>query len=490
MVVIGAIRGPARIGPIMMLNFYRTNAVNIEPAKRFCIGVAMATTAIAANPAAARDPQPLHDLLDLPDNVTVRGNVRARIEGIDGQFHPAGPNDDLFVSLRSDIFVEYDGGPIRIGGELRDARGYLQKRNSTAKVAEIDAFEPLQAYIALDLDGALGRGSTAAITAGRFTLDIGAQRLVAAPDFPNSIASFTGARFDWHSAGKDKLTLFWTMPSTRLPNDALGLRENRVELDRARSALQFAGGSFTKARIAAGLGGEAYIYNLAEGDSPDQPTRDRHLLTYGARLFRAPAVGKIDLEIEAARQTGRNRATTAETDRVDLPVTAGFVHAEIGRKMAGGWAPRVSLHGDYASGDDADPSRYARFDPLYGAPRVDFGPTALYGAVNRSNLISAGVRIDVVPSKRVDAFVMARDLWLATSTDTFGGTGVRDPRGQSGRHAGEQIEGRVRYWIVPKRLRIDGGGAYLAKGRFLRSAPNAPATGDTRYAYLDLSASF
>lgn len=450
----------------------------------------MATTAIAAKPAAAREPKPLHDLLDLPDSVTVRGSVRTRIEGIDGQFNPAGPNDDLLLSLRSDIFVDYDGGPIRIGGELRDARGYLQKRNSTARAPEINAFEPLQAYIALDLDGTLGRGSSAALTAGRFTLDIGSQRLVAAPDFPNSITSFTGARFDWRSAEKEKLTLFWTMPSTRLPNDAQGLRDNRVELDRTRSALQLAGGSFTKAGIAAGVDGEAYVYHLAERDSPDQPTRNRHLLTYGARLFRAPAAGKIDLDIEAARQTGRIRATTAATDRVDLPVTAGFVHAEIGRKMAGGWAPRLSLHGDYASGDDADSSRYARFDPLYGAPRGDFGPTALYGAVNRSNLVSAGVRIDVVPGKRVDAFVMARDHWLATSTDSFGGTGVRDARGQSGRHAGQQIEGRVRYWIVPKRLRIEGGGAYLAKGRFLRTAPNAPATGDTRYAYLDLSASF
>jgi hypothetical protein len=43
---------------------------------------------------------------------------------------------------------------------------------------------------------------------------------------------------------------------------------------------------------------------------------------------------------------------------------------------------------------------------------------------------------------------------------------------------------------MPDRLRLEGGGAYLAKGRFLREAPSAPASGDTRFVYLSLSANF
>ena len=72
-------------------------------------------------------------------------------------------------------------------------------------------------------------------------------------------------------------------------------------------------------------------------------------------------------------------------------------------------------------------------------------------------------------------------LFLASCTDSFALTGVRDRTGQSGNFAGHQIEGRLRYWIVPDAMMLETGAGYLFKGRFLRDAPNAP---DTAYAYL------
>src|SRR3546814_4408696 len=68
---------------------------------------------------------------------------------------------------------------------------------------------------------------------------------------------------------------------------------------------------------------------------------------------------------------------------------------------------------------------------------------------------------------------MYRANWLDSETDSFANTGVRDPGGASGRFGGHQIEGRVRYWIVPKLLRLDTGAAVLINGRFLNDAPNA-----------------
>lgn len=44
-----------------------------------------------------------------------------------------------------------------------------------------------------------------------------------------------------------------------------------------------------------------------------------------------------------------------------------------------------------------------------------------------------------------------------------------------------QIEARVRYWLIPKRLRLDWKGLLLAKSRFLHEAANAVADGDTLY---------
>lgn len=82
-----------------------------------------------------------------------------------------------------------------------------------------------------------------------------------------------------------------------------------------------------------------------------------------------------------------------------------------------------------------------------------------------------------------------RLLWLAKATDSFSGTGVRDVSGRAGSFAGQQIDARVRAWIVPKRLRFEVDGIWLAKGRFLTGAPNAPATGDGTYLSLNLTAS-
>lgn len=442
---------------------------------------------VLATPAAAQQSNPLHEAVGAPEDLVLRASVRARSEGFGGQFRPTGPEEDYMRSFRTIVFAEYDAGPVRFGGELRDARGYGQALNSTAGVSEINALEPAQAYVALEIDGVAGKGSKGLLTAGRFGLDIGSGRLVARPDFANSVVSYTGAVLDWRSAQKDRLVLFWALPSARQPGGGEALRENAVRWDRARTAVQFFGGSFTKTRAIAGIGAEAYAYRLAEADSLDQPTRDRRLFTYGGRLFRGAAAGAFDFEVEAARQTGEARATAGAGDTTDRPVEALLVHGEVGRKFAGGWSPRISLHGDYASGDDADPTKLTRFDTLYGSSRTDFGPTSFYGAVNRANLVSAGVRIEAAPSKRVDGFVMYRALWLDEATDSFASTGIRDRTGRSGRFAGNQVEGRIRYWVVPKRFRMEVGGAWLAKGAFLRDAPNARDTGNTRYAYLDLS---
>jgi hypothetical protein len=235
---------------------------------------------------------------------------------------------------------------------------------------------------------------------------------------------------------------------------------------------------------------EAYGYRLAEDDRTTRLTRNRHLVTAGMRLRRAPAKGQFDFEGEGAWQWGTVRATTAVSDVRDLDVRAGFAHVEGGWTVAKGWTPRISAMFDYASGDGREPGTWGRFDTLFGARRADFGPVALYGPVGRANLISPGLRLEAKPSKRLDFMTSLRGLWLAQATDSFGSTGVRDRNGASGRFAGTQIEARARRWLVPERLRLEVGGAWLAKGRFLEDAPNAPATGDTRYAYVDLAASF
>ena len=407
--------------------------------------------------------------------------LRARVETIDGQFRPAITPSDTALLLRTLLSAEYDAGPFRIGGEILDGRVYFERRRSSAATTEINTLEPIQGYVATDLDGPVNA------KAGRFTLNLGSRRLLSRNGFRNTINAFTGAQL---VAGDDELgaTAFWTVAQTRLPSDIYGLRDNAVELDRERGSPHLFG-VFTHARLN-GLGTvESYLYRLAENDSPGIATADRHLWTIGARLLHAPATNAWDYEVEAIAQGGHARSSAAATNRTDLPVRAGFAHLALGRTLAGAWQPRIAITADLASGDGSGRT-YTRFDTLFGSRVFEYGPTSLYGAVQRANLLSVDARLELKPGKRTDTYIAIRPLWLDSRSDGFSVTGVRDVTGRSGRYAGTQLDSRIRHILIPDRLRGAIGATVLFKGRFLNTAPNAPQTGDTHYAYAELTATF
>lgn len=432
---------------------------------------------------------PLQDAVGAGDGWTIKGTLRSRTEAIDGQFRPNVAESDFFQSFRTTILTEYDTGPIRIGAEVIDARGYGQKSNSSVGTSEVNPLELSQAYLAFDLDGRFGEGSKGAVTVGRFTLSVGSKRLLDSYGASNRVTAYTGANLDWKNADGDRLVALWAMPHLREPDDAEGIRENHVQWDPETTDVQLFGGSFTKAKA---LGGsvEIYGYRLAERDSAERPTTNRRVFTTGGRLFRGPDGGKFDWDLEGAYQFGEVRASRSTADVRDLDVSAWFVHAEAGRTFGGAWAPRIALLFDQASGDKANPATYNRFDSLFGSRRTDLGPVGLYGPVSRANIVTPGLRLEVEPNDRTDVALTGRALWLDSRTDSFGATSVRDRAGRSGSFAGSQYEVRVRYWLVPKLIRLDGTAAYLSKGRFLRDAPNAPNTGDTIYAGLDINVDF
>lgn len=415
--------------------------------------------------------------------LTVTASVRLRTESLSGQFRPApAPANDTMVSLRTAIAAEYDAGPVRFGAELWDARSGGQDRASTAGTGEVNALELVQAHAKVEL------GGTSTITLGRFTMDLGSRRLVARQRFRNTTNAFTGAHLALAPRGGARLDAFWAMPQVRLPDDPAGIRADRVAWDRESTDLMFYG---LHASVPRGRTGsmQAYAYGLAERDSSGRQTRNRRLWTVGARLVQPPAPGHWDHDLEAAWQGGRARRSALASDLADLRVRAWFVHAEAGRTLAGGWHPRLAVQFDAASGDTGKAGTFGRFDTLYGGRRFEYGPNGLYGPFARANMLSPSVRVEITPSRRTDAFVAWRSAWLGNRRDAFAATGVRDPRGLSGRFAGHQIEGRVRHWIVPGRLQVDAGAALLVKRGVLRDAPNAPATGDTRYGYIDLTLS-
>ena len=125
----------------------------------------------------------LHAAIGAPDALHLPGSVRARFEAIAGQYREDAVDRDQVLALRTTVFVEYDTGPVRIGAEFHDARAYFLRRNSSVGTDFVNALEFLQYYLWVDLAEALGSGSDSYFRAGRMTMQIGSERLVARQGF-------------------------------------------------------------------------------------------------------------------------------------------------------------------------------------------------------------------------------------------------------------------------------------------------------------------
>ena len=447
--------------------------------------------ALTSTPALAQDkdePFTLQEAIGNPDNFKISGSARVRYEALHNQFRPGLDRNDDLVTMRFTLAAEYDGDPIKVGAEVQDSRAYFADLGSSVNNGDVNALELIQAYVGVDLGKPLGHGSEGQLTAGRFTLDLGSRRLVGRNNFRNATNAFTGVRVDAKGAKGGKVTAFLTMPQQRLPSDKPSILDNKVQWDHEGTDLVFYGVFSSFPKLVGGADLETYFYGLDEDDRDGVATRNRRLYTPGARLLKAPANGKIDYDLEYAHQFGSIAASTAP-DAARQDVSANFAHAAVGYRLDAKWQPRIALEYDYASGNHPG-GDYNRFDSLYGPRRSDFGPTGIYGPLGRSNIHAPGVRFEVKPSDRLDAFVGYKALWLDSVTDSFANTGVRDQAGTAGRFAGQQVEGRMRYWFVKDFLRLDTGAAVLFDGRFLRDAANANRTGDTLYGYIDLTATF
>jgi hypothetical protein len=451
--------------------------------------VAMITAAPGfAQESKAEKPWRLGDAIDAPDWLDVSGSVRPRYETLTNTFTAGRTGGDEFLSVRSLLKAEIKAGLIIVGGELEDTR-LLSANAGGGAAGEIDTLEPAQFYLAWRPKDFLMKGASLGLMLGRFTMDVGSRRLAARANYRSVLQSFEGVHAFW-SGADTKVTGFYVSVVSRLPSDAGSALDNEVILNRALDNLRF-GGFSTETSLPFSMRGEAYVYDLDESDAADNPTRNRDLSTIGARLYRPAAKGALDFDLEYASQTGSVRATTSTADTTDLDHDAKMIHAQLGYTFDAPWSPRLALQYDQASGDRS-PSDLSneRFDSLFGDRAFEFGPTTIYGAIARTNLIGPGMRLEVRPDSVSDANLSVRRIQLDSSTDSFGNSGVRDASGASGDFVGTQIDVRYRRWLIKDSLRLAVGGAAIIQGDFLKSAPNATGEGDTLFAFTDLAWTF
>jgi hypothetical protein len=446
--------------------------------------------AVLAQGSAGEAGPTLHQALGLPDSIRIEGSMRPRYEALGNPFVAGRSEDDEFLGLQTELRLEFDAAPtLTIGGELLDSR-FIAGNGTGGAATELDALEPAQLYLSWRPDDFLAHGARLNLTAGRFTMDIGSRRLVAHANFRSILTSFDGVRAVWTSPDNLNVTLAYSAPVARHPSDAGSALDNEVALNRTLAHTRFSV-AHLGSPLPFGIRGEAYLLDLDEADGGGVATRDRDLITTGVRLLRPPDESQFDFDFEYARQSGSVRATARAPDVTPLDHDAEMAHAEIGFSFGAPWSPRLALEYDFASGDrsptDGDNQR---FDPLFGDRAFEFGPTSIYGFISRTNLSSPGLRLEVRPGNGNDGYVMLRDIRLDSATDSLANSSVRDPAGLSGDHAGLQIEGRYRHWLVQDVLRLSVGAATVLTGNFLEDAPNATRQGHPLYGYTELTWTF
>jgi hypothetical protein len=289
-----------------------------------------------------------------PDSFKLSGSVRLRYETIGGQARTGFNSSDTLVNLRTQIMADYGRGPVHVVAEIYDSRAWGARPGTPLTTGEVNTFEPVQAYAAADLGGLLGKGSKTSLQAGRFMLNLGSRRLVAADDYRNTTNGYTGLRVDLATRSV-RGTVIYVLPQLRLPDDAASLRDQSTALDRESLDTVLWGGLFARSKAIGPATAELSYFHLGERDGNGRSTRDRSLDTMGGRIFADPKPDRFDYEVEAFYQSGQI-STSLAANAAHQSVSASFIHARIGYSWASAWRPRLSLEVDRASGDKPDGS--------------------------------------------------------------------------------------------------------------------------------------
>lgn len=413
--------------------------------------------------AQGNEPFRLNRWLKSPDSVRVSGSERIRYEGLDGQFRASGTTnveDQVFSRLL--LRGDYTRGDWGATIEGIDARAWGTKANSFANTTTVNTFDLLQANVSYRFK----EGHS--VTFGRYTMDIGSRRLSARNKYRNTINSFNGARWDF--AGKDGYSAgaFWAMPTERRPGARALLVDNEHDFDNQSIDYQFYGLHSTQ-KFDERTSAQLYVLQLSDHRAG---VTSRDLTTAGFRLLTPAERGKMFGQAEAAYQFGNRGAAD---------VHAYFAHASIGKVFDHDMQPTVRIAIDIASGNDASDPDYNRFDTLFGARRFEYGPTGIYGAIGRRNIVSPEIRVSVKPTQNTWVLVAARDFRLASASDGWREAG--DATGTSS-DVGQQVECRLRWDVSPKSVRLEGGAAYMSGGQF-RQTSTAGRRSDTSYFFFE-----
>ena len=387
---------------------------------------------------------------------------RTRYERLTNPFRLNTSGTEKHFPLRTRLQLEIGESdrPIRFLLEVQDSRVLYEKETLYSVPANINEADFLQAQLQFNLDDTHYTGIKSQIILGRFTMDLGKRRLVARNGMRNTTNAFDGVSLTLGGNWGWTIRSFLTRP----------VRIDPYSLDTS-SRLYFWGVYFESKRYHRILM-DAYYFGVH--DPENAALRQRHT-TVGMRLYKMPGAGAMDYEIESAWQFGKS----GTDDHF-----GHFQHGEIGFSFDAPLEPRLSLHYDYASGDDEpEDESSGRFNTLFGARSFEYPPTGIYGPIYRSNINTPGIRIALNPTGKLQVTAMFRAFRLASSRDLWVGSGLRDRTGQSGKSLGQNLEVRA-LWRANRYFTAESGYARFFKGSYIYRVPDGPRSGDSNYFYV------
>ncbi|MEO1568300.1 MAG: alginate export family protein [Pseudomonadota bacterium] len=432
----------------------------------------------------------------LPDWLSLKGEARVRYESLEGQFRAGRDGSDQLLLFRTVVSAEADAGPVAFGLEVQDSRTYLGDAGTPLSGGFTNPLDLIGAYARFEnLPGVWGGGGSSTLTLGRQTVSIASKRQIERVDFANVIRSFTGAHFIATADRGDVFHAVHVVPNERLPTRRPGVDDNDLVGDKEQWGRRIWALHYRRADLlpkrAPGLWGEVFVYGLEEEDTGDLETPDRSYVAPGARLYRRPRVGQWDVDVEGALRQGSRYATSDPDDTQGLEVDASMLFAALGYTFDGPWQPRFAFEYYFASGDDdPDDLRFDQHERLFGSRRSDLNNTSIHGPLTPANLNAPGFRIEVKPNPRWDGRINYHAAYLASATDSWVIARLRDPTGQSGDFIGHTLDGRVRYWMVPDRARLEVGASGLLYGGFPKTVPGGPGGDGTLFGYVQVTTTF
>ena len=486
----------------------------------------------------------LHDSLDLPDWLSIGVEQRTRYENVSNTFKPnqntgikagqiglktapafsdqkintnpvnynpapsapivGGPGigGDQGIELQTDLWLQAQFGKFRFATEIMDARDVGGDQTTLVTNNIVDTLDFTQVYVDWADKNAWNSNLGVEVKVGRQTMDLGSRRLVARPIFRNTVNSFTGLRTRVLDNGKWQVNTFVTMPVLRLPGNTNASTNNQLiadqtVFDQEAIGTYFSGGIVEGYNLVKSVNAELYLYNLEESNSWANNTNNRRYFTPGLRFYSKPRKGEFDFQAEGMGQYGTKTyaavggSLQAAQANIQQTHEAYTSHVEAGYTFDMPWQPRLFVEYDYASGNKnyLNPQGTdSRFDPLYAATDMDFGPTGIWSAFQRSNINSPGMEFNITPKDDLFFRIRNRTVWLASAGDCWGGTSCTSgttpglayagtnkaaPSGDS--YVGDLL-GFVGRYDYNRSWNFEAGYYHLFKGEFARTAGVASTT--------------